>query len=262
MTYDNVDRQAGKLLQIEMTGEFKRIGILYPGYAAEGDFGLLDRRFAGTAAFEVVHTSIREDTHSEDSLLDMGRPERLLDGARRLPADIAAVVWACTSGSFIYGWEGAKAQAADLQEALGVPVSSTSLAFVNAARALGLRRVSIAATYPEDITLRFEEFLAQGGLVTVAVSSRGIITATEVGTLSGDDAGALVAAADRPDAEAVLVPDTALHTVEAIEAIEQEAGKPVLTANQVTAWEGLRLADAAAMSQGPGHLFAALASRP
>ena len=248
-------------LQIEMTGEFKRIGILYPGYAAEGDFGLLDERLAGTAAFEVVHTSIREDTHSEDSLLDMGRADRLLEGARRLAPGVAAVVWACTSGSFIYGWEGAKAQAADLEEALGVPVSSTSLAFVNAARALGLRRVSIAATYPEDITRRFEEFLAQGGLLPVGVTSRGIITATEVGTLSGDDAGALVAGADRNDADAVLVPDTALHTIEAIDALEQAAGKPVLTANQVSAWEGLRLAGAGPAPEGPGHLFGALASR-
>ena len=261
MTYDNVDRRPGKALRIDMTGEFKRIGILYPGYAAEGDFGLLEQRFAGTAAFEVVHTKIREDTHSEDSLLDMGRPERLLEGARRLPPGIAAVVWACTSGSFIYGWEGAKAQAADLQEALGVPVSSTSLAFVAAARALGLRRVAIAGTYPEDITRRFEDFLAKGGLDPVAVTSRGISTATEVGTLSGDDARALVAAADCPDADAVLVPDTALHTVEAIEALEQAAGKPVLTANQVSAWDGLRLAGADPMPQGPGQLFGALAGR-
>jgi maleate cis-trans isomerase len=261
MTYDNVVCRADKALQSEMTGKFKRIGILYPGYAAEGDFGLLEQRFAGTAAFEVVHTAIREDTHSEDSLLDMGRPERLLEGARRLPPGIAAVVWACTSGSFIYGWEGAKAQAAELQETLGVPVSSTSLAFVNAARALGLRRVAIAATYPADITRRFEEFLAHGGVDPVAVTSSGIITAAEVGTLSGDDAGALVAAADRPDADAVLVPDTALHTIEAIETLEQEAGKPVLTANQVSAWEGLRLAGAGPTPQGPGQLFGALASR-
>ena len=260
MTYDNVDRRAGKAPQIEMTSGFKRIGILYPGYAAEGDFGLLDERFAATAAFEVVHTTIREDTHSEDSLLDMGSAERLLEGARRLPPGIAAVVWACTSGSFIYGWEGAKAQAADLQEALGVPVSSTSLAFVNAAWALGLRRVAIAATYPEDITRRFEAFLARGGLDPVAATSRGIITATEVGTLSSDDAGALVAAADHPDVDAVLVPDTALHTIEAIEVLEQAAGKPVLTANQVSAWEGLRLAGAGLTPQGPGHLFGALAS--
>jgi maleate cis-trans isomerase len=247
--------------QIAMASELNRVGILYPGYAAEGDFELLNRRLAGAAAFDVVHTSIREDTHSEDSLLDMGSPQRLMEGARRLPPGVGAAVWACTSGSFIYGWDGARAQAAQLEEALGIPVSSTSLAFVEAARALGLRRVAIAATYPEDITRRFEEFLARGGLLPVAVTSRGIVTATEVGTLSGDDAGALVAAADRPDADAVLVPDTALHTIEAIGALEQAAGKPVLTANQVSAWEGLRLAGAGPMPQGPGLLFAALASR-
>jgi maleate cis-trans isomerase len=247
--------------QMAMATESKRIGILYPGHAAEGDFELLNRRFAGAAAFEVVHTSIREDTHSEESLLDMGSRERLFEGASRLPAGIAAVVWACTSGSFIYGWEGAKAQAAELQDALGLPVSSTSLAFVTAARALGLRRVSIAATYPADITRRFEEFLATGGLEPVAATSRGIVTATEVGTLSSDDAGALVAAVDSSDADALLVPDTALHTIDAVEALEQAAGKPVLTANQVSAWEGLRLAGAGATPQGPGHLFGALASR-
>jgi maleate cis-trans isomerase len=261
MTYDNVDTRAGKPLHIEMTGDLTRIGILYPGYAAEGDFELLGQRFAGAARFDVVHTTIREDTHSEDSLLDMGSSERLLEGAHRLPPGIAAVVWACTSGSFIYGWEGAKAQAAELQQALGVPASSTSLAFVSAARALGLHRVAIAATYPEDITRRFEDFLARGGLDPVAASSRGIITATEVGTLSSDDARALVAAADSPDADGVIVPDTALHTIGAVEALEQAAGKPVLTANQVSAWEGLRLAGTEPMSQGPGHLFAALASR-
>lgn len=247
--------------RFEMTSDLTRIGILYPGYAAEGDFELLNRRLAGAASFDVVHTTIRDDTHSEDSLLDMGSSERLLEGARRLPSGVASIVWACTSGSFIYGWEGAKAQATELQEALGVPASSTSLAFVNAAHALGLRRVAIAATYPEDITRRFEDFLAHGGLEPVAVSSRGIVTATEVGTLSSDDAAALVAAADRPDADAVMVPDTALHTIGAIEALERTAGKPVLTANQVSAWEGLRLAGAEPTSWGPGHLFAAPASR-
>ena len=49
-----------------------------------------------------------------------------------------AVVWACTSGSFVYGWDGANAQAAALGEQLGIPASSTSLAFVHAARALGV----------------------------------------------------------------------------------------------------------------------------
>jgi maleate cis-trans isomerase len=245
-----------------MTSELRRIGILYPGYAAEDDFDLLGERLAGIAAFDVVHTTIGEDAHREDALLDMGSPGRLLEAIGRLPHDaVSAVVWACTSGSFIYGWEGAHAQVAELEDAAGIPVSSTSLAFVAAARALGLRRVSIAATYPEDITLRFEEFLARGGLEPVAVVSGGIITATEVGGLVSDDAAALVEAADRPDADAVLVPDTALHTIEAVETLEATVGKPVLTANQVSAWEGLRLAGAGLVPQGPGRLFGALAGR-
>jgi maleate cis-trans isomerase len=238
------------------------IGILYPGFAAEDDFELLNERLAGTAGFQVVHTSIGEDAHREDALLDMGSPQRLLEGARQFPVDsVSAIVWACTSGSFIYGWDGAQAQVADLEAAVGVPVSSTSLAFVAAARALRLRRVAIAATYPEDITRRFEEFLARGGVDAVAVVSGGIITATEVGGLAVDQAAALVEAADRPDAEAVLVPDTALHTIEGLETLEAAVGKPVLTANQVSAWEGLRLAGAGPMPQGPGRLFGALAGR-
>ena len=239
-----------------------RIGILYPGFAAEDDFELLNERLAGSAGFDVVHTSIGEDAHREDALLDMGSPERLLEAARRIPRDgVSAIVWACTSGSFIYGWEGAHAQVADLEAAVGVPVSSTSLAFVAAAQALGLRRVAIAATYPEDITRRFKEFLARGGVEAMAVVSGGIVTATEVGTLAVDDAAALVEAADRPEAEAVLVPDTALHTIAGLETLEAAVGKPVLTANQVSAWEGLRLADAGPVPHGPGRLFGALAGR-
>jgi len=244
-----------------MKPDVEHIGILYPGYAAEDDFDLLNQRLA-VAAFEVVHTSIGEDAHREDALLDMGSSARLLDGGRRLaPRGVSAVVWACTSGSFIYGWEGAQRQAADLEEALGLPVSSAALAFVSALRALGLRRVSIAATYPHDIALRFEAFLDDAGLDPVAITSQGIITATEVGTLTSDDALALVAAADSSDADAVLVPDTALHTIASLEALEEAAGKPVLTANQVSAWEGLRLAGTAAVAPGLGALFAASPSR-
>jgi maleate cis-trans isomerase len=238
------------------------IGILYPGFAAEDDFELLNERLAGAAGFDVVHTSIGEDAHREDALLDMGSPQRLLEAASRFPHDsVSAIVWACTSGSFIYGWDGAHAQVADLEAAVGVPVSSTSLAFVAAAQALELRRVAIAATYPEDIARRFEEFLARGGIDAVAVVSGGIITAAEVGGLAVDDAAALVEAADRPDAEAVLVPDTALHTIAGLETLEAAAGKPVLTANQVSAWEGMRLAGAGPVPQGPGRLFDALAGR-
>ena len=232
-----------------------RIGILYPGHAAEHDYELLAGRLSGRCTFEVAHTSVGEDAHRIDALLDMGRPERLLEGARRLRARVAAVMWACTSGSFVYGLEGARRQAQGLEAALGVPASSTSLAFVSALRALGARRAAIAATYPAPVTERFRNFLTVAGVEPVLVASQGIVTAAEVGALGREAALELVAAADHPDAEAVLVPDTALNSIGLLEELEDRTRKPVLTANQVSAWEALRLSGLSIAAPGLGRLF-------
>ena len=59
-----------------------------------------------------------------------------------------------------------------------------------------------------------------------------------------------------PNAEAVLVPDTALHTVAYLAELEAEAGKLVLTANQVTMLEALRLANRLIPQHGLGRLMA------
>src|SRR5215218_10725810 len=120
-----------------------RLGMLYPGCAAEDDLPwLVDALFEdGSVVTDVVHTSVGEDAHRVDALLDLGRPERLAEGAATLRrnggADVA--VWACTSGSFVFGWEGARRQVAELERDFGGPTSSTSLAFVEALRTLNLR---------------------------------------------------------------------------------------------------------------------------
>ena len=62
-------------------------------------------------------------------------------------------------------------------------------------------------------------------------------------------------AADLTGAECLLIPDTALHTVAALPRLEEILGVPVLTANQVTAWQGLRLAGHPARTEGLGALF-------
>lgn len=222
-----------------------RLGFLYPGYAAEDDYPELVRCLPVPAAAEVVHTTVGElgDLHSVESLLAMGERERLARGAAVLRTrGVAAVMWACTSGSFTYGWDGAASQVAALREQAGVPASSTSLAFIHAARALGIGRVAVAATYPAPVAERFTAFLAAGGIEVVSMTPAGIMTATEAGQRSDEATLAMVAAADRPDAEAVLVPDTALHTARILPRLAQAAGKRVLTANQVTVWEAVRLA--------------------
>jgi maleate cis-trans isomerase len=204
----------------------------------------------------VVHTSSGEDAHREDALRDTGAVWRLLDGAAELKrVGVDAAMWACTSGSFVFGLEGAIAQARAIQDFLGKPVSSTSLAFVSAARAMGLRRIAIGATYPDDVASLFQQLLGDSGFETVHRGSLGIITGVEVGTLGWEAVLRLCTANDHPDAEAILMPDTALHTIAWVAALESHVHKPVLTANQVTIWEALRLAGALTPQEGLGRLF-------
>ncbi|PJK21712.1 maleate cis-trans isomerase [Mycobacterium goodii] len=206
----------------------------------------------------MVITSVGEDAHRVDALLDLGRAERLADGAAQLASEKPdAVMWACTSGSFVFGPEGAAEQVAGVAAAAGVPASSTSIAFVDAAKHLGVRRVAVAASYPEDVAQHFVAFLRAGGVEVVAMGSHGIITAAEVGTLDREDVIAMVKAGDHPDADAVLVPDTAMHTLEIIGDLEAAVGKPVLTANQVTVWKGLQLLGPVPALPGLGALFEA-----
>jgi maleate cis-trans isomerase len=219
------------------------LGFLYPGHAAEDDLPYLTSSLAPSAIAEVVHTSVGEDAHRVDALLDLGSGARLADGAAQLAGrGVAAVIWACTSGSFVFGWDGARRQADEIGKRLAVPASSTSLAFADVCAALGISRVAIAATYPADVTEHLVQFLAHAGVDVVAAGSSGIVTAAEVGTLDGETVHELVRRHDHADAEAILVPDTALHTARVIHDLERAAGKPVLTANQVTVWQAARLA--------------------
>ncbi|MFJ7078058.1 decarboxylase [Streptomyces sp. NPDC098781] len=232
------------------------LGFLYPGHSAEDDYPRIEQLLAGDIRIDLVHTDIGEDAHRVDALLRMGSAERLAAGVEALRLTGAeAVVWACTSGSFVYGWEGAHEQVRTLAVAAGMPASSTSFAFVHAVRELGVRRLAVGATYPDDVAALFAEFLRAGGAEVLSVRGSGIITAAEVGTWGEAELFALAKEADTAEAEAVLLPDTALHTVAHIPALEAELGKPVLTANQVTVWEALRLTGRRVNAAALGDLF-------
>ncbi|MDX3849180.1 decarboxylase [Streptomyces sp. AK02-01A] len=233
------------------------VGLLYPGYSAEDDYPRMEMLLGSDIRLPVFHTDIGEDAHRVDALLRMGAAERLAAGVEELRlAGAESVVWACTSGSFIYGWEGAHEQTRGLASSAGLPASSTSFAFAHAVRELGAERVAVAATYPEDVTEYFTAFLKAAGIEVVSDRAGGIITAAEVGTWDRERVLALARAGDHPDAEVVLMPDTALHTAAYLPELEEALGKPVLTANQVTVWEGLRLAERRAWAPKLGTLFA------
>ena len=61
--------------------------------------------------------------------------------------------------------------------------------------------------------------------------------------------------ADRPESEAVLIACTSFKTGPMIEPLEQDLGKPVITANQAVMWHSARLGGVRAPVPGMGALF-------
>jgi len=221
-----------------------RLGFLFPGHSAEDDYPYLGNLVTPEVDASVVHTDVHVDAHEEQALRETGSAECLLKGAKVLRRNrVDAAMWACTSGSFVFGLSGATEQALTIQNFLGVPTSSTSLAFVAALKAMGIHRVAMAATYPAEVSVMFKNFLSEAGIATSHVGCLGIITGVEVGAVGKEDVIQFVVKNDSAEAQAIIVPDTALHTAKFIDELESAVdGKPVLTANQVTIWHALRMA--------------------
>ncbi|MEU1183024.1 decarboxylase [Streptomyces sp. NPDC005820] len=239
------------------------LGFLHPGHSAEADYPRIEQLLSSDIRVDLVRADPGEEGGEADgeeggytdASLRLGAPHRLAAGVEQLRLSGAeAIVWASTSGSFGYGWEGAHEQVRTLATAAGMPASSTSFAFVHATRELGAARVAVGATYPRDAAGLFVEFLRAGGVEVIALHAAGA-TPVEAGVWGEAEVFALAREADASGAEAVLLPDTALHTVAFLPALERELRKPVLTANQVTVWEGLRLTDRRVNAPGLGALF-------
>ena len=250
-----------------MSTQSPTVGIIYPGHAAEGDYpafeSSLNHHDAASVQLPVVISTIGVDEHTAAALLETGSPARLSEAWERLSAEhrVDSVMWACTSGSFVYGWDGAHRQAEQLAEESGLPASSTSLAFARALAALGVSKVAVAASYPAELADHFEAFLTAAGTEVVKFTSHDIFTAGEVGHMGRDEVLQMIRAVDVDEAEAILVPDTAMHSLQWVDDLEAAVGKPVLTANQVSVWEGMRIAGVASPQlPGLGALFKPLSS--
>jgi maleate cis-trans isomerase len=241
-------------------GDDVRLGLLYPGGGAEQDYYLFGEAVQDRVRVFLAGTRVggRDgDDHGVEALLRTAEVGNLTEAARRLSlVRPDAVMWACTSASFIVGRRGAERQAEAIAAVAKVPASSTSLAFARALSMLGLRRVAVLAPYPEAASRAFVAFLGEWGIEVDGFRWLGAASGFDSALIPGDRVVRAARDADRRTAEALLVPDTALSTLSIVDELERVLGKTVLTANQVTIWEGLRLAGSSLTVVGHGRLLA------
>ncbi len=177
---------------------------------------------------------------AHDNLMAIGDAKALLPAARSLRG-AGAVVWACTSGSFAGGRPFAEKQAAQLAEAAGAPATSTSLALAAAAHSIGAREVDLLSAYSEKLTDILVGFLRDSDLAVREIKFLDCLVTEQSFEIDIEAEVASFAAGTRSSRRPILVPDTAINTLDLLDRLTGAAGRPVITANQASLWHGVHL---------------------
>jgi maleate isomerase len=154
-----------------------------------------------------------------------------------------AVIYPINSFSAVDGPAGARRISDRIRAAAGAPAVTTSEAMVGAARALGVRRLSVSVPYGAVISSAVRTCFEAGGIEVVAVVGLDLPNANnwEALLLPDDEVLDMVRAGDHRDADAIYVGCTSLRTAHLMERAEDAVGKPVITANAATVWRALQL---------------------
>ena len=229
-----------------------RIGLLYP------ETGMLDEEYWGWVPEGVALFIARTEVPASASVEVMTRMaesvevERICRGLAKI--DVDAIAYACTAVGFIRGIGSDQDVIRRMEEASGVRATTTITATVNALRELGVRRLAVATPYLAEIDEKLREFLEESGFVVVNQQGLGI-HGRDINLVPIDQVYRLAKQVDTSEADGIYVACTSLRTLEIIEALEHDVGKPVVSANQATMWEVLRLAGVKVYVPGLGQLF-------
>jgi len=99
------------------------------------------------------------------------------------------------------------------------------------------------------------EFMADSGFQVVHSEVAGFVASIELGRVGPEKAYELGRRADRPDADAIIMPGGNWPAMSVVDRLERELGKPVLANNAVSLWAGLRLLKRADSIPGYGRLL-------
>ena len=177
-------------------------------------------------------------------------------------AQVDIVVLAATAPSTRLG-KGYDAQLIKrMQDASGKPATTAATAMLDAFAALGVRRVALAAPWSESTNKWVTAFLEAHGVEVVSQVAMGVVSNNDVARLSPETAFEHGRKADRKDADAVFLACGNWWTASIVERLEQAVRKPVLTTNNVTVWQAVKMIGVAESVPGFGRLLSEMPALP
>jgi maleate isomerase len=156
-------------------------------------------------------------------------------------AEVDVIVFAATAPTLAKGKGYDRELIKRMEDASGRPATTAATAFVDALRLLGANKVSIGAPWSKTMDKPTVEFMEANGFKVVHSEVVGFVASVDLGRVGPETAYELARRADRPDADAIMMPGGNWASMPVVERLERELGKPVLVNNAVSLWAGLRL---------------------
>jgi maleate isomerase len=167
---------------------------------------------------------------------------RLEEAALELAdAGVAAIGFACTSGSLLHGPGFDESLRARMENATGVPSTTTATGVLRALGHLGATDVCVGTPYVDEVNERERTFLEQAGFEVRRMVGLGKRYDREIGALTAAEVRALALDAFEPGCEALFLSCTNLPALPLIPELELELGVPVVSSISATIWDVLRV---------------------
>jgi len=236
-----------------MYGWRSRLGLIIPSdnTVMESEFNKILSHVEGIS----VHaTRVFLEEISVESLLEMKKG--LKRAARELKtAEMNVIVYGCTSGSLIKGLHFDKEIIGEIEDETQIKATTTTTAILNALELLDVGKIAIGTPYPDEINVKVKEFFEGSGYEVTTIIGLNITPDVDVGKQEPYVAFNLGKKADTDDADCVFLSCTDFRTVEILEPLEDCLGKPVISSNQASLWEVLRLDEQGISIHGFGSLL-------
>jgi maleate isomerase len=203
----------------------------------------------------VFNPEVTKEEEKEEAMLEMSA--ELLKAAREVASvQPGVIIYACTTASFIKGPGYDKELGEKIKSETGIPGYSTTTAVAEALKALGLKRIALATPYAKSIGEREAAFLLKGipGMEVVSEKHLGYVANLPKGRLTPQSAYQTAREVDVPDADGIFISCTNWRTMEIIEELEGDCGKPVVSSTQASFWMALKTLGVAGL-KGFGSLF-------
>jgi maleate isomerase len=238
-----------------MYGWRARLGILVPSanIVLEPEFSLMTPEGVSCHYHRFTFIGGNKDGESVNRLR---KAEEFIADASEMITHVrpAVVVMAGTGVSFIDGYGYDQMLIKKMKERNhNLPTTTTSTSVIEAFRKLGITKVSVAMPYGEQVSKAAMKFVEDNGVKIL--NAKWLNKSGQIPEVSAETLYHLVREVNDPDSEAIFISCVNLHTIEIIEIIEKDLQKPVITSNQATMWNILRMANINDKIQGYGRLL-------